>query len=297
MYKYTWGEFEEHSRCLAQYIVDSGVVYSAVYGVPRGGVPLAVRLSTYLGLPIVDEYITDYNILVCDDIVDSGITRDRYPGDFVCLHCRSSKTDVVTFFADMKDDWIVYPWEGGLVTDGKDLITRQLQFIQEDPTREGLLETPARVLKSWEFLFSGYSKDPVSVFKTFESDGYDQLVLLKDIELYSMCEHHMLPFFGKAHVAYIPDKKVIGVSKLARLVDIFSRRLQIQERLGEQVSTALMDNLSCKGAACIINASHLCMRMRGVEKQHSSMVTSSLKGLFLTNSSARQELMSLITKI
>jgi len=131
---------------------------------------------------------------------------------------------------------------------------------------------------------------------TFSADGYDQIILLKDIELYSMCEHHMLPFFGKAHVAYIPhpDKKIVGISKLARLVDIYARRLQIQERIGEQVTSALMKYLEPQGAACIIEAVHMCMRMRGVAKQQSIMCTSSLKGAFFTSAGARIELMSLI---
>ena len=130
--------------------------------------------------------------------------------------------------------------------------------------------------------------------KVFDSETYDQIVLLKDVELFSTCEHHMLPFIGKAHIAYIPDGKVLGLSKLARLLEIYARRLQIQERIGEQVTSALMDYLKPKGAACIIEAKHLCMQMRGVEKQHSMMITSSLKGVFLTNESARIELMGLI---
>ena len=175
-----------------------------------------------------------------------------------------------------------------------DLVRGFLSLIGEDPSREGLLETPKRVLKSWEFLFSGYKKDPKEVFKTFDSSGYDELVLLKNCEIYSMCEHHALPFFGQAHVAYIADGRVIGISKLARLLEIYSRRLQIQERLGEQITEALMTNLKCKGAACIIEATHLCMRMRGVEKQNSIMVTSSLKGVFKTKVNSRMELLSLI---
>lgn len=178
------------------------------------------------------------------------------------------------------------------------LIITQLELIGEDPEREGLKETPMRSAKAWKFLTSGYDKDPASVMKQFDSDGYDQLILLKDIEIFSLCEHHMLPFIGRAHVAYIPKGKVLGVSKMARVVDIFAKRLQIQERLGEQVTQAMMDHLKPVGAACIIEASHLCMQMRGVEKQHSKMITSSLKGIFLEDTpaghSARAELMQLV---
>ncbi len=169
-----------------------------------------------------------------------------------------------------------------------------LEYVGDNPKREGLLETPYRIEKSWGELFKGYKIDIPSIFKTFNSDGYDQIVLLKDIELFSMCEHHMLPFIGKAHIAYIPNKRVVGISKLARLMEAFSRRLQIQERLGEQITSTLMEYLQPQGAACIIEAYHLCMRMRGVQKQHSIMVTSSLKGVFLEKQSAREELMALI---
>ena len=176
----------------------------------------------------------------------------------------------------------------------KQNIVQQLTYIGDDPNREGLLDTPKRVEKSWGELFSGYGHSACELFTTFESDGYDQIVLLKDIEIYSMCEHHILPFFGKAHVAYIPDGRVVGISKLARVVDMYSRRLQIQERIGEQVTDAIMDYIQPKGAACIIEAVHMCMRMRGVSKQESVMTTSSLRGAFFSNPAARAELMRLI---
>jgi len=175
-----------------------------------------------------------------------------------------------------------------------------IRFIGDDPDRAGLLDTPKRMIRSWEHLFSGYNEDPVACIKSFDFDRYDEMVLLRDCELYSVCEHHFLPFWGKAHVAYIPSKGggVVGVSKLARLVEVFSRRLQLQERICEQVASCLMDNLKCVGAACIIEATHLCMRMRGVEKQNSIVVTSSLKGAFLVKNSqgiaARQELLTLV---
>ena len=179
---------------------------------------------------------------------------------------------------------------------GKRAVRDILEHIGENPDREGLLETPDRVVRSWEELFCGYKTNVEKIFKTFDEHehNFNQIVLLKDIELYSMCEHHMLPFIGKAHVAYIPDRRVIGISKLARLVDAFARRMQLQERIGEQVTDALMDHLAPKGAACIIEAHHLCMRMRGVQKQHSTMVTSSIKGAFLDNPATRAELMGMI---
>jgi len=177
----------------------------------------------------------------------------------------------------------------------QDNLIQQLRYIGEDTEREGLIGTPVRVLKSWKEIYSGYYQDPKDFLTVFEdTGGYTGMVLLKDIELFSMCEHHMLPFFGKAHVAYIPKNKVIGISKLARLVDMYARRLQIQERIGEQVTNTLMELLEPKAAACIIEASHMCMRMRGVSKQHSVMVTSSLKGAFDFDEKARAELISMI---
>ena len=174
------------------------------------------------------------------------------------------------------------------------LVATLIAEIGDNPSREGLKDTPKRVVRSWQELYAGYWEKPEELLTVFDCGTYDQIVLLKDIEMYSMCEHHMLPFYGKAHVAYIPDKKVIGISKLARLLEIYSRRLQIQERIGEEVTGALMDYLQPKGAACIIEARHLCMCARGVGKQNSIMVTSSMKGAFLSDASAKQELMTLI---
>ena len=172
-------------------------------------------------------------------------------------------------------------------------LKQQLEYIGEDTGREGLISTPERIVRSWDELYGGYKQDVQSLFTIFEEPA-DQMVVLKDIELYSMCEHHNLPFFGKAHVAYLPDGKVIGVSKLARLVDMYARRMQIQERIGQQVTDALMKYLQPKGCACIIEAKHMCMCMRGVEKQNSVMVTSSIEGAFREEAALRAELMSFI---
>ena len=182
------------------------------------------------------------------------------------------------------------------MTKAEELIMEQLLEIGEDINREGLRDTPKRVVKSWGEIFGGYKQNPEDFLTVFDSGTYDQIVVLKNAEMYSMCEHHMLPFFGKVHVAYIPGEHVIGISKLARLVDVYARRLQIQERIGEQVTKALMDYLKPLGAACIIEAEHMCMRMRGCHKQNSIMTTSSLKGIFFSNPTARQELMQLINR-
>jgi GTP cyclohydrolase I len=176
-----------------------------------------------------------------------------------------------------------------------ELIKGILYQIGEDPNRDGLKDTPKRVAKSYQELFAGYKQDVKSLFTVFDQEGCDSIILLKDIEIFSTCEHHMLPFYGKAHVAYIPSKgKVVGISKLARLVDLYAKRLQIQERICEQVTIALMEHLQPLGAACIIEARHMCMCARGVGKQNSIMTTSSLKGVFLSELSAKQELLTLI---
>lgn len=169
-----------------------------------------------------------------------------------------------------------------------------MTYLGEDVFREGLKETPFRVRKALSELCAGYKMDPKDVFKTFDSDGYDQIVLLKNIHFFSMCEHHMLPFYGTASIAYIPNKRVIGISKLARLLEIYSKRLQIQERLCEQVTTDLETYLKPKGSACIIKATHMCMNMRGVKTRDAEMVTSSLKGAFLEEPSCRMELFDLL---
>ena len=173
-------------------------------------------------------------------------------------------------------------------------IKKFLKYIGEDPTREGLRETPERIIKSWKKLYSGYNEDPKDIMKTFQDGACKDIVLLKDIELYSMCEHHCLPFFGRAHIAYIPDGKVIGISKLARLMEIYARRLQIQERIGDQITQALMEYLKPLGAACIIEAQHFCMKSRGIEKQNSIMVTSSMKGVFASEPDMETKLLLLI---
>jgi GTP cyclohydrolase I len=176
-----------------------------------------------------------------------------------------------------------------------DLVRRMIQLIGEDPDRDGLRRTPERFEKALRYLTSGYQQDPEKLLNgAMFSVCYDQMVLVKDIEIYSMCEHHMLPFFGKCHVAYIPDKKVVGLSKIPRLVNMFARRLQIQERLTNQIATAIQQKISPLGVGVVVEARHLCMVMRGVEKQNSQTVTSAMLGSFRDNVQTREEFLSLI---
>ncbi len=257
-----------------------------VYGVPKGGMIAAGFLERAKRTPFPEKA----NIIL-DDLVDSGKTKAWYMQKY-------PQAEFVPLVKHEPGEWIIFPWEkehpSGQNDSIQENITRLIQFIGEDPNREGLKETPNRVIRSYGELFAGYSKNPGDLFVTFDNDGYDQIVLCKNIEMFSTCEHHILPFFGTAHVAYIPNQRVIGLSKLARLVDIYARRLQIQERIGEQVTGALMKYLQPKGAACIIEATHMCMKMRGCQKQNSSMITSSLKGAFFEDARTRTELMDLI---
>ena len=177
-------------------------------------------------------------------------------------------------------------------------LTRELLLaIGEDPNREGLLKTPERVAKALTFLTSGYRTDANELINgAFFTQEASSMVIVKDIEVYSMCEHHMLPFFGRCHIGYIPSGRVFGVSKLARLVDMYARRLQLQERLTEQISKVVMESVDAKGVGVMIEARHLCMMMRGVEKQNSTMVTSSVLGVFRDSVPTREEFLSLISR-
>jgi len=268
---------------------------SKIYGIPRGGIYAAQAILSYIkGKAILVEEHTEDCIFV-DDVIDTGKTRD----DFIAEY----EYPALPFYAlvdkqgedkNVKGIWVSFPWERMIHDDGPvENIKRILQYIGEDPERDGLKETPQRVIKSYEKLFGGYKRKPSEVIKTFK-DSCNEMVIIKNVEFYSTCEHHMLPFYGKAHIAYIPNGKIIGVSKLIRILEIYSRRLQIQERLCRQVTEALESILKPSGAACILEAQHLCMICRGVEKQNSIMVTSSLTGVFESELSTRNEFMRLV---
>jgi GTP cyclohydrolase IA len=177
----------------------------------------------------------------------------------------------------------------------EELVREMLIRLGEDPDREGLARTPERVEKAMQFLVKGYKDDPETLLRdALFTVSYDEMVIVKDIEMFSLCEHHLLPFFGKVHVAYIPNGKVIGLSKIPRLIEAFSRRLQIQERLTTQIAEAIQNTIEPQGVGVVIEARHLCMMMRGVEKQHSSAVTSSMLGCFRSEEETRTEFLSLI---
>jgi GTP cyclohydrolase I len=188
------------------------------------------------------------------------------------------------------------PMVGGAIDSAAYATEGLLRAIGEDPTRPGLRETPMRVAKAWAEWTSGYSQDPGEILKTFEdgAEGVDEMVVVKDIEIYSHCEHHMAPFFGVAHIAYIPNGKIVGLSKLARLADIFAHRLQVQERLTNDIANALVEHLNPVGVGVVVEARHFCMCSRGIKKQGSSTITSALRGAIKDKAEARAEFMAFV---
>ncbi|HIP52191.1 MAG TPA: GTP cyclohydrolase I FolE [Campylobacterales bacterium] len=174
-------------------------------------------------------------------------------------------------------------------------VTKVLELLGEDPQREGLLKTPSRVAKAWEFLTEGYNEDPEAILnKALFTSSNDEMVVVRDIEFYSTCEHHMLPIIGRVHVAYIPDGKVVGLSKIPRIVNVFARRLQIQEQMTEQIADAISNSINPKGVAVVVHARHMCMEMRGVQKINSTTVSSALRGLFKSDQRTRSEFYNII---
>ena len=244
------------------------------FGVPRGGATVAAIMAGMGRKTTQNPECADF---IVDDIIDSGKTFKRWKSWFPELpFCALVDSNV-----DKGLGWIQFPWEHEAKRDVEDNVVRLLEYIGEDPNREGLRDTPKRVVKAWGEMTSGYQIDPKTVLGTnFEGEGYDQLILCRGIEFTSLCEHHMLGFSGVAHVAYIPSKRVVGLSKMARLVDCFARRLQIQERLTQQVARTMHEVLKPKGVGVMFVAKHSCMSCRGVMKQQSEMVTTSLMGCF-----------------
>lgn len=310
----TWNDVHERAHAtallIARFVKSNKLNPNAIqcYAVPDGGVPAALLVAQALKACEITMGMTSSMAsadLIIDDLEDSGDTRraiqnlladtHRCPAYFNLYHKKNEGLDGV---------WVVFPWEDQprpwqgpeeSVEGPQDAVTRLLQYIGEDPKREGLVDTPKRVIKSFGEIYGGYKVDPSTLLTVFEDGACDEMVVLKDIEFHSCCEHHMQPFFGKAAIAYVPDKRVIGVSKLARILDVYARRLQVQERLTQQVVDALMTHLQPKGAACVIEAQHFCMVCRGVRKQNSKMVTSSMQGVFRENRNpARLELLELL---
>lgn len=279
------------SRCLPAPAKDEPAV--RIFGVPRGGQHAAyyiAKMSDRVSCKVV--YNVEEADVIVDDLIDSGATRKRYKHTglpFVTLFDKQIDNAI-------KDKWIVFPWETETEESGPtDNIVRLLQVIGEDPEREGLLDTPKRVIKAWEHWTSGYAKKAEDILKTFEdgAEGVDEMVVIKDIPFYTHCEHHMAPFFGKATVAYIPNGKIVGLSKINRIVDMFARRLQVQERFTHQIAEAIQTHLEPLGVAVSVTARHMCMESRGVCQHGHHTITSALRGAFKTQPETRAEFYSL----
>lgn len=253
-----------------------------LWGVPRGGAIVA----GLTGRAVDSIELAD---VIVDDIVDSGATKARYAS--------TGKPFWALVTKKPGDGWIRFPWEETDETkDIEDTVRRQLQFIGEDPRREGLIDTPKRVIKALVEMTRGYEQNIDEILSTTFDIQYDQVVVLRDIRFTSLCEHHMLPFVGEASVGYLAGKKVLGLSKLARLVHAFASRLQVQERLTTQIAEALVDHLKPRGVAVVIKAAHMCMQCRGVRQQGAEMVTSAMLGRFRENAELRSEFMALATQ-
>lgn len=271
MTKLTWEDLKRRAVRLPK---------GKAWGVPRGGI-YAALIHGNIANSLEDA---DY---ILDDIIDSGETRKKWQSTGKPFHALVDKSG-----DDSSIGWVQFPWEEAVASDAEDSVRRLLQFIGEDVKREGLKDTPKRVVKAWAEMTSGYSLNPAEVLGTsFESGGYNQMIVCKDIEFSSTCEHHLLPFVGVAHVGYIPTDRVVGLSKMARLVDCFARRLQIQERMTEQIVDTMDAVLKPLGVAAILQAKHSCMACRGVKKQASKMITTAIRGSF-KDSIVRAEFLS-----
>lgn len=270
---------------------------ASIYGVPTGGCLAALAVQAVAGVQILDE--PEPNCLVVDDLIDSGKTLRPFKerGFRVDALYRKSTSPVnMASDAQCLHGWLQFPWERDHAP--TDAIIRVLEYIGEDPNREGLLDTPMRVMKAWKELTVGYQQDPKAILARTFDVAHDELVLVRNVAFTSICEHHMLPFTGVAHVGYLPAAKgpVVGLSKLARLVECFARRLQVQERLTQEVAQAILEYLQPQGVGVVIRAKHSCMSCRGVQKAEADMVTSCMLGLLRKDASARAEFLTLVNQ-
>ena len=264
-----------------------------VYGIPQGGAPLAVMVAYILGVPLAPEAIIGMNTLVVDDLVDSGKTLKRYFGKHHvdAAFRKSHSPRHYAPDATCIDDWLSFPWEknDGAPTDG---VVRLLEYIGENPERDGLRDTPERVLKAMKEMTVGYSADIANILSVSFDVDFDELVVVRNVPFNSLCEHHMLPFTGTATVGYIPRERIVGLSKLARLVDAYAKRLQVQERMTKQIADAMLEHIEPLGCGVVVRGNHSCMSCRGINKT-GEMVTSSLHGVLRNDGIARAEFLAL----
>lgn len=307
----TFPELEQLAKAVATQLlakaqaIDRANKFLYCYPVPRGGVPalLAVQ-AAFNSLPVVREHPGVFRLVdtkeldtadvIIDDLVDSGKTfsqlRAKVFGHplFVALIYKGSDGWPL-------GEWLVWPWEGTSEGSIDDAFIRLLQFVGEDPTRQGLIDTPTRMARAWEEWTSGYKVEPASILRLFEdgAEAYDEMVHVAEISFYSHCEHHLAPFFGTVAFAYIPDKKIVGLSKMCRLVDVFARRLQVQERLTAQIIDAFVEAVKPTGAGITLRARHLCMESRGIKRIGCVTTTNRFTGVLKDDPKARAEYLSL----
>jgi len=262
----TWDDFFE----LLIPVQDKITPDDIVFGIPKGG----MIVSNFLECKKTHD--PNEATVIVDDIVDSGRTKKLHTENF-------PKARFITVvdkqIGSKYDGYIVFPWEQA-EEDAEHTVAKMIEHLGDNPLREGIIDTPKRVVKSWKTIYGGYNQTPEEVLKTSFNVDYDEMIISKDIEFYSTCEHHMLPFFGKAHIAYIPRANVVGLSKLSRLLEVYARRMQIQERLTNQIADGMMKVMNPLGCGVIIEAKHFCMVCRGVQKKNSTMITSAIRGLF-----------------
>lgn len=287
--KITYKELLEDAKHLAKIIKANSEQYDSVFGVPRGGVPIAIIVAEELSLPLVEEPTS--KTLIVDDLIDSGETRKKYKDNhFAVLYKKphSPITDCHYVYKEL-DGWIEFPYESS-ETDIEEHFRRILEYLGEDPTREGLRDTPKRYIK---FMKQFLAQEEFN-FTTFENEGVDEMIVQKDIPFFSLCEHHIAPFFGVATVAYIPNGRIVGLSKLARTVKYYAGQFQNQERITQQVAERLEKELKPRGVAVTLKARHFCMEMRGVRTHDVHTVTTKLTGAFKDNHDTRAEFLNSI---
>jgi GTP cyclohydrolase I len=283
----TWGSVLRSLSGLEELVARHGGL--TVYGVPRGGAIVAGLLAARCSTVKITEDPSQAEAIL-DDIIDSGRTREQYgklaPGvPFVALVDKRKQLDL---------GWVVFPWERRDETsDIEDTVVRQLQFIGEDATREGLRDTPRRHVSALREFTSGLQVDAAALLRSFDAEGYDEIVALRDVEFVSLCEHHLLPFTGRVHFAYLPSDRIVGLSKIPRMIDALARRPQVQERLTHQIASTFAAALSPRGVAVVVEGEHTCMALRGARAK-GRMVTSVVTGVFRDKPEARAEVMALL---
>jgi len=295
LHRVTYRELEEYCYQLAwiinNHINETGCEpYDSIYAIPRGGVPIALLMNKELELPLLEnESDITPQTLIIDDICDSGRTLAKFPDHDAATIYKKIDSPRPRWCLFDTNDWIEFPYEQ-TERDEEDNIVRMLETLGEDASREGLRDTPKRVMKFYREFLSPEKFD----FTTFEGESYDEMIIQKDIPFFSLCEHHLAPFFGTATVAYIPDGKIVGLSKLARTVDLYARRLQNQERITSQIAERLQEELQPRGVAVTLKARHFCMEMRGIKTHDVHTITSKLTGFFKDDPKARAEYLEYI---